>query len=432
MFRFRLLVTSYAVSAYGNYLNLIALSLFSYEVTGTAFGIGAVMALRLLAGVAAGPVAGAVAARFGRRAVMIGADTAQAGAMTVLAVCGTRTPLWVLGGAVMVLGAGNTFFGVALRSAVPVMVGQEGRVRANGLLVTARSLATVLGFASAAPVIAHGGYNTAFAVNAASFVVSGAALLVLRPRTEEETPSRAAESGPAPSWWRAGAGLPALLLGLIALRGTDALASSSHNVALPVAAGLADAVDPALYMSRFWVAWAVGTLLAHQVLKRGGAARGERAFALGTCAMSCSFVLAFTGLPAVALTVAAAAAGFADGWTEIVYTSRLQAAGDRERGRLFGLSATAEQGGFALGTVAAAAALESLSPLTVVALFHGIAVCGALALLLAVRAGRVDRKTSDAPCTRDRPTSDAPQEDAPKEGEGSHGTRTGDGRLPGS
>ncbi|MDT9698106.1 hypothetical protein [Streptomyces sp. P17] len=37
------------MSAYGNYLNLIAFSLFSYEVTGTAFGIGAVMALRLLA-----------------------------------------------------------------------------------------------------------------------------------------------------------------------------------------------------------------------------------------------------------------------------------------------------------------------------------------------------------------------------------------------
>ncbi|WAZ21542.1 MFS transporter [Streptomyces cinnabarinus] len=426
-FRFRLLVTSYAVSAYGNYLNLIALSLFSYEVTGTAFGIGAVMALRLLAGVVAGPAAGAVMARLGRRGVMIGADAAQAGAMTVLAVCGARTPLWVLGCAVVVLGAGNTCFSVALRSAVPVMVGQEGRAHANGLLVTARSLATVLGFASAAPVIAHGGYGTAFAVNAASFVVSGAALLVLRPRTEEESPGEAAESSPGLPWWRAWAGVPALLLGLIALRGTDALASSSHNVALPVVAELAEASDPALYMSRFWAAWAVGTVLAHQVLKRGGTARGERAFALGTCAMSCSFVLAFTGLPAVGLMLAAAAAGFADGWTEIVYTSRLQATGDRERGRLFGLSATAEQAGFALGTVVAAAALESLSPLTVVALFHGTAVCGALALLFASRAGRVDRKTTGMRYTRDEPMCQAPTEE-----EGTHGTRTGDGRLPGA
>ncbi|MGW5633570.1 MFS transporter [Streptomyces sp. NPDC003832] len=417
------------MSAYGNYLNLIALSLFSYEVTGTAFGIGAVMALRLLAGVVAGPVAGALAGRVRRRDLMVGADAAQATAMGVLAVCGARTPLWLLGCAVVVLGAGNTFFGVALRSAVPVMVGQERRARANGLLVTARSLATVLGFASAAPVIAHGGYGTAFAVNAVSFVVSGIALLVLRPRTEEAAGEAAPEGGgtPGPPWWRAWAGVPALVVGLVALRGTDALASSSHNVALPVVAELAEAAQPALYMSRFWAAWAVGTLLAHQVLKRGGRVHGERAFALGTCAMSCAFVLAFTGLPAVALTLAAAAAGFADGWTEIVYTSRLQAAADHERGRLFGLSATAEQAGFAVGTVAAAAALEALSPLTVVALFHGTAVCGALALLAATRAGRANRKPTGVRYMRDRPMSGAPTEE-----EGTHGTRTGDGRLPGT
>ncbi|MFC7466477.1 hypothetical protein ACFQVA_00525 [Actinomadura keratinilytica] len=51
---------------------------------------------------------------------------------------------------------------------------------------------------------------------------------------------------------------------------------------------------------------------------------------------------AFTGLPAAGLVAVAACAGFADGWTEIVYTSRLQAAPDRQRSRLFGMSATAE------------------------------------------------------------------------------------------
>ncbi|WP_317453945.1 MFS transporter [Streptomyces sp. TRM68416] len=437
--RFRLLATAYAVSAYGNYLNLIALSLFSYEVTGTAFGIGAVMALRLFAGVLSGPAAGALTGRVGRRTVMICTDAAQAAAMTVLALTATATPLWLLGLAVVVLGAGNTFFTVALRSAVPAMVGQDRRAHANGLLVTARSLATVLGFASAAPVIGYGGYAAAFTLNAASFVVSGAALVVLRPRTEEagETGEGAgaragagagsgAEAGAGAEGvggatgggqrrvrWRVWAGVPALLLGMVLLRGTDALASSSHNVALPVVADLADPSHPALFMSRFWAAWAVGTVLAHQVLKRvrtkDGSAWGERGFALGTCAMSCAFVLAFTGLPALALVLAAAAAGFADGWTEIVYTTRLQAAPDRERGRLFGLSATAEQSGFALGTVAAAAALEALAPLTVVALFHGTAVCGALVLLLlAGRRGRVEGAAVDVRHTREPRASGSP------------------------
>ncbi|MCT9143148.1 MFS transporter, partial [Streptomyces violarus] len=184
--RFRSLVVAHAVSAYGTYLNLIALSLFSYEVTGSALGVGAVMAVRLLSGVTAGLTAGAVTARLTRRTLMVATDLAQTLAMVVLALWASRTPLWVLLGAVVVLGAGNTFFNVALRSAVPVMVGQDDRARANGVLVTARSVATVLGFASAAPVISLGGFGVAFGVNAASFAVSAAAVLMLRPRTDTD------------------------------------------------------------------------------------------------------------------------------------------------------------------------------------------------------------------------------------------------------
>jgi MFS family permease len=465
--RFRFLVAAHAVSAYGTYLNLIALSLFSYEVTGTALGVGAVMAVRLLSGVTAGLAAGALTAGVTRRTVMVATDLAQTFAMVVLALGASDTPLWVLLASVVVLGAGNTFFNVALRSAVPVMVGQDSRARANGVLVTARSVATVLGFASAAPVIALGGFGVAFAVNAASFAVSAAAVLVLRPRTDEgpvgdpvddpvdDPPEAPPEQGGTGSTRARGgrlrrrvaalgrvarpsrvAGLAGALLGMIALRGLDALASASHNVALPLAAHAAEPSGPAAFMTRFWSAWAVGTLFAHQVLKRRthGTSWGVRAFAVGTCAMSFCFVAAFTGLPAPALMAAAVAAGFADGWTEIVYTSRLQAAPDRQRGRLFGLSATAEQSGFALGTMAAAAALEVLPALAVVGVFHGAAVCGALVLLLLTAGGRGEKRLGPAegddhpPTTKHPPTSD--QEG--REGEDTHGTSTGASQLPGS
>ncbi|MFI6372157.1 MFS transporter [Streptomyces sp. NPDC050546] len=498
--RFRSLVVAHAVSAYGTYLNLIALSLFSYEVTGSALGVGAVMAVRLLAGVTAGLTAGAVTARVTRRTVMVATDLAQTLAMVLLALWASRTPLWVLLGAVVVLGAGNTFFNVALRSAVPVMVGQDDRARANGVLVTARSIATVLGFASAAPVISLGGFGVAFGVNAASFAVSAAAVLMLRPRTDGEDDPRtgsggederdprtdtggegggdprtgtSGEGGGDPRTGTSGegggdprtgtgggdtvsdpaaaegggeraasgrggrlrrrlAGLAGPLLGLIALRGLDALASASHNVALPLAAHAAEPSDPAVFMARFWAAWAVGTLLAHQVLKRRshGTSWGERAFAVGTCAMSLCFVAAFTGPPVPAMIAAAVAAGFADGWTEIVYTSRLQAAPDRQRGRLFGLSATAEQSGFALGTIAAAAALEALPALAVVGVFHGAAACGALMLLMLTvrrRDARRDQDHSDRSSTSGEPDRSST---SGEKGEDTHGTSTGARPLP--
>ncbi|WP_244299475.1 MFS transporter [Streptomyces viridochromogenes] len=426
--RFRALVVAHGVSAYGTYLNLIALSLFSYEITGTALGVGVVMAVRLLAGVTAGLAAGALTTRVGRRTVMVATDLAQTLAMVVLALGASGTTLWVLLGAGAVLGAGNTFFNVALRSAVPVMVGQENRARANGVLVTARSVATVLGFASAAPVIALGGFGVAFGVNAASFAVSAAAVLALRPRTDSDGVSEPTGDRAEPPPVRGGrlrrrvAGLAGPLLGMIALRGLDALASASHNVALPLAAHEAEPSSPAVFMTWFWSAWAVGTMLAHQILKRRshGASWGERAFAVGTCAMSFCFVAAFTGPPAPVLMAAAVAAGFADGWTEIVYTSRLQATPDRQRGRLFGLSATAEQSGFALGTVTAAAALEALPALAVVGAFHGAAVCGALVLLL------LTVRRHDARHGTDRSSTSGDK------GESAHGTSTGAGHLPGS
>lgn len=434
--RFGAVVAAYAVSAFGNYLNLIALSLFTYEVTGTAFGVGALMALRLASGFAAGLASAALTARISRRTVMITSDTAQCVTLLVLALFASRTPLALLAVAVVVLGAGNTFFTVSLRSAVPAMVGAEQRGRANGLLVTSRSLATVLGFASAAVIIGAGGYGLAFTVNAVSFAVSAAVLLAVRPRTEEpvraQEPAQtaelargeesAAETGPRGGWSRRALwSLPGLLLGMVLLRGLDALASSSHNVALPVVAHSSTPDNPAMFMTQFWVAWAVGTLLAHLVLRRrkGESAWGVRAFALGTCAMSLAFIAAFLGLPAPGLVAAAMVAGFADGWTEIVYTSRLQAAPDRHRTRLFGLSATAEQSGFALGTVAAAAALEALPALAVVGAFHGAALCGAVALMLYV--------------TRTRAT-DEPSPATARESDrrGAHGTPTGANAVPGA
>jgi MFS family permease len=371
---FRTLVVGYSCSAFGNYLNLIALSLYTYHVTGSPLGIGIVMALRLSAGFTAGLVAGAVVNRFDRRRLMIGTDLAQAGAMVALAI-GPQNPV-LLGAMAVLLGAGNTLFTVALRSSVPEMVGADARVRANGLLVTGRSLGTVLGFASAGIIVATGGYPTAFLINAASFLVSAAALARLRLRTR----AAVAERAPAPPRrWPVG-----ILAVLIVVRGADALGSASHNMALPVHAGLVDPANPAVVMSQFWAAWAVGSLLAHQLVRRLPALlpKGDRAFAVGTCLMSVCFVLAFADVPWPVLIAAAALAGLADGTTEIVYTSRLQAAPDDDRGRLFGLSATAETSGFAVGMLASSALLETLPPLAVVGAFHSIAVLAAAGLLV--------------------------------------------------
>lgn len=377
---FLVLVFGYSCSAYGNYLNLVALSLFTLAVTGGPLGVGVVMALRLGAGFGAGLVAGRLVTLFDRRRLMIGTDLAQALAMVALAVAPAGLPALI--GVAVVLGAGNTLFTVALRSSVPEMVGHDARVRANGLLVSGRATGTVLGFSSAGLIVTAGGFGAAFLVNALSFLVSAAALARLRLPTRAARKQPDGEPAPGPALV---ALVGPVLAVMVVVRGGDAFGSASHNMALPLYASQVDPAHPAFVMSQFWGAWAVGSLLAHQVIRRWSGGSGERAFALGTCLMSVCFVSAFL-VPAGPLLMGVALfAGLADGCTEIGYTSRLQETPDDLRGRLFARSATAETCGFATGMIASSALLEVLAVPVVVVLFHGVAVAGAVGLLIIMR-----------------------------------------------
>lgn len=399
---FRFLVAGNAISAYGSYLNMLALSLFAYEITGSALFSGLFLAVRLVAGFLAGFVAGRVTRHYRRKAIMVAAELSQAVSLVVLVVAPSGAREGILFGLAVVTGAGGTISQVSLRSMIPEIVGQEFRTRANGLLVTGRSTAMVLGFASAGAVLAWVGYNAAFLIDAASFVVSAIVLSALPISAPQQHPQP--EDGETESFL--GSQRAALrflwtfpvLLPMIAIRGIDGLGSSSHNVALPVYSSALDPHHPAAFMSRFWVLWAIGNIAFQQAfswyVKRTGRAFEETAFALGTCLMSGAFILAFCGLPVVATAVIALVAGAADGFTEVSYVSRLQALPDDQRGYVFGFSATVENFGVGIGMVLTSSALEFFSPLSVVAGAHGIAIVTAL-LFLAYLAGR--RHKPDGP-----------------------------------
>ncbi|WP_020392287.1 MFS transporter [Kribbella catacumbae] len=378
---FWLLVCGYAVSSYGNYLNLIALGLFSYHLTGSAWATGVVMAIRLGAGFVTGLMVGKVLGRVSRRSLLIGMDLLQAAAMVALVVAASLPVLLLVA---VILGVGNTTLVVALRSGVPDFVGPDDRARANGRLVTARSLATVLGFGSAGLIIDLGGYSAAFLLNGGSFLVSALALaFVTWPDSTAAAEPVAAGGGGRRATWRM---LPPLIAGMVVVRGLDALASAGHNVALPIFASASAPANPAGLMAQFMTAWAIGSVCAHQLVSRLVKAIDHRVFAAATCVMSICFVLAFTGLPAGWLIAVCLLAGIADGVTEIGYVSTLQTLPGQERTRIFGLSASVENFAFGGGMVVAGGLLAAWPALPVVGGFHGIALLGVLVfLLLSVR-----------------------------------------------
>nr|WP_229702616.1 MFS transporter [Streptomyces albiflavescens] len=396
--RYRVLVAGYSVSSYGTFLNMVALNLFVYATTDSALAMGLFMAVRLGAGFLAGMVAGRTLARFAVKPVMLWANVVQAIVMLLLVVTpdgGPRTGVLFMVSAAV--GACSTVFIVALRSSIPDLVGADRRGWANSLMVSGRSLAMVAGFASSGVVVPWLGFTAAFLVDAVSFLVCAGAVAWLPgvARTAvSEKPVSGGELRERKSVFGAATALTAVpALGLmVCLRGIDALGSSSHNAALPVYSSALDPDDPAAFVSRFWLFWALGNVLAQQVIqrwaKRTGRSVGALGFGLGTVVMSSAFILGFAGFPMAATIGIALGAGAADGLTEVSYTSHLQTLPETLRGHAFGLSATLENLGFGLGMIAVSAALESFSALTVVAWSHGVAIVVAGIYLLRLYAVR--------------------------------------------
>lgn len=410
--RYRLLVGGYAISSYGTFLNLIALNLYVYAVTDRALAVGVFLIVRFAAGFLAGLVCGPLLARWSAKSAMLWANLVQAAAMVLLVAApdGSRTA--ALFAVSAVVGGAGTLFMVAFRSSVPAMVGEGRTTWANSLMVSWRSLAMVAGFASSGLVVSLLGYTAAFLADMATFLVCALAVALLptgadgRGGADQEDgenvedggkggkgAGEAGGKGGANGKVRSSAALaalataPALLL-MVALRGVDALGSSSHNAALPVYSTRLDTDDPAVFVSVFWCVWAVGNVLVQQVLrrytKRTERSVGALGFGLGTIAMSATFILAFAGFPWAATIVVAVLAGAADGLTEVSYTSHLQTLPSGLRTHAFGLSATVENLGFGIGMISVAAALDAFTPLSVVAVAHGAAIAVALVFVAQV------------------------------------------------
>lgn len=383
--RFHVLVAGYGVSSFGSFLNMVALNLFVYEATGSALTTGLFMVLRMACGFVAGLLGGVVAARLPRKAVMITCDTVQAGVLLTFALVPQSVQLQLLPVVAASVGLLTTTSGVLLRSSVPDLVGQEHSLRANGLLVTGRAIAMVGGFASGGTLVSWLGYQAAFLVDAGTFAVSAIVLAVLAlpfaPRDTRESEGRVGVRTRLRLTTAALVAAPAVLA-IVLIRAVDAFGSASHQVGIPIYSTQLQPDDPASFIGNFYATWAVGLFAAHQLMKR--LYRGERrhdewAFIVGTAVMSAAFIVGFTGIPQPWVLLVALVAGMADGFTEITYTTRVQAEPDPARGYFFGLTAMAENAGFGLGMVVAGGLLEVWRPLWVATVMHGLVIVLAVA-----------------------------------------------------
>lgn len=170
---FRNLWLGQVVSELGNWFNFIAGLGLVRVVSGAAPEAAAIILVARTAPFALlMPLAGALVDRTSRRAVMLVTDWARAFVALGLLLVKTPDDLWIAYLCSVILSVLTAFFEAAKNAAMPNVTGDEGLLAGNALMFSSRFLLMSVGAALGGAAAAYFGYEIAFIINAASFIVS--------------------------------------------------------------------------------------------------------------------------------------------------------------------------------------------------------------------------------------------------------------------
>jgi len=182
---FRLLWSGMCVSLLGDGVFLVAMAWQVYALSNTPTALAIVGIAMTVPTIAFLLLGGAVSDRLDRRRIMLAADLVRGvavGLIAVLSLAGALE-LWHMVVLVGLYGAGTAFFTPAFDAIVPDVLPAEELPQANSLDQFVRPLALRLaGPALGGILIEVVGVGSAFALDAASFVVSALALIAMRSR----------------------------------------------------------------------------------------------------------------------------------------------------------------------------------------------------------------------------------------------------------
>ncbi|TRV73991.1 MFS transporter [Streptomyces sp. 130] len=181
--RYYTLLTAYITSSLGNWLYRLALPLLVLELTGSALSTGAVYAIEYIPFLLLSLPGGVFADRFDRRRLLVAGDVAAAAIATVLAVVvstGSRE-LWPIYLAAFLLACVEPVYHPAFQSFLPEIVPENRLGPANSWMQSGDNIMSMIGPAAAGSLVMFLGFETTIYVNAATFVVSAVAILLIRP-----------------------------------------------------------------------------------------------------------------------------------------------------------------------------------------------------------------------------------------------------------
>jgi MFS family permease len=181
---FRLLWSGMCVSLLGDGIFLVALAWQVYALSNAPTALAVVGITMTVPTIAFLLLGGVVSDRLDRRRIMLATDVVRGGAVGLMALLSLTggLELWHVAALAAVYGSGTAFFSPAFDALVPELLPADELPQANALDQFVRPIALRLaGPALGGVLIDVLGVGTAFALDAASFAVSAAALLAMAP-----------------------------------------------------------------------------------------------------------------------------------------------------------------------------------------------------------------------------------------------------------
>jgi MFS family permease len=310
--QFRLLFAGQVLSLIGDRVMLVALPFAVLEAGGDVRSVGLVVGAQLVPFLVFALVGGVLSDRSDRRLVLIVSDVArlavQAAGGTLL-LAGAATPV-ALGVLAALYGTADAFFQPAFTGLLPQTVSHPGQLQpANALRGMSFSVSSIAGPTLAGVLVAGIGAGAAMVFDAASFAVSVACLLRLRPvvaaAAAEETPP--AFVAAVRAGWREVRSRPWIVAGLGAMCAYHAIVLPAVYVLGPVT------VSERLGGPGAWaavvVSFGVGSILGDVLLLRVRPRHALRVAGVALVAASCQAAVYGSGLGIVGTCALQCAAG---------------------------------------------------------------------------------------------------------------------------